>query len=1253
MKLEHLPGLRLGRSVQLRSFAALALALISLAGSAGRTQGATLGDAVDRPELTWTTGGHADWFFQTATTHDGMDAAQCGLLTNAYQNTWIETTVTGRVSVVYWWRLSADPSYYSVAVQTNGSSLWNLSGYGERAWQPAVVSLPGGTNTVRWTYTTPPTDPTNWAGNALWLDQVLVTNITDLAPVFVIEPPATFDLPEYAYAYTNLSALAVGDIPMTYQWQRTGTNLPALWPFYDVSSPSLLIYPRTQEDCGGEFRLVASNQWGMATSSVCTVTVLPSPPYVPPHEPADRVAALGGSFNLWASVWGSPPYFFQWYTNGTAVPGATNQYYGFWPVTAADAGSYHYVVTNLQGAATSRVAQLTVSADPPTIVSGPSPELREVLPGDYASFSVQATGPEWLFFSWRKEGEADELGTWQNLDFYNLDPTNSGLYRVIVDNYNGAVTSRVSVLAVAPVTALAVAVDALQLSVTNHYGWWNLWTPDVHATNTHDGLCAARSPDLGDWDSASFSTTVAGPTNLSFWWRISAGAQAFLELAVDGFTSNSISGETAWQQQVLALPVGDHLLTWTFRKEDAGYVGQNAAWVDQLVVGGTGDPGTNGSHALVAHYAFDNSSFLGEDTSGHGHDILAGSSWGPEHEFDADAIAGGGAILFYGYSSLAPPTNVLASLADSFTVTAWLKTTQAYGEDYYDGPDGIGVVTAFMGYNTDSVIPLALTGNKAAFWTGNPDPPFDDTLHSASDVNTGGYVHLAVTRDQATGEKRLYVNGVLESTSTGSTRSLTNPASLFDLNVGEGYEGLLDDLQFYSGVLSATSIGFLFANPGVVVPDSTNPPPAFTLAEALNATNRTFFTGGAANWFAQSVVTHDSVAAAQSGAIGDNGETWFETEVIGPGTLSFWWKVSSETDFDYLQLWVDASLEAEISGEQDWAHVSLPLGNGQHFLRWAYVKDGSSAEGADAAWVDQVQFAQPATASLNLEILRENADSWGGARFLLFPQLDSVTPDLITQHLVQSPHASFQGAIGGQWSSSSAWMFSLDSLIEECTNGVWTLYINKDDPSEQRYTFRVTISDLTTNVLGLTTIHTPAHGSTNVSPTPGFHWSGPTNLTTLYAYVLAPPGGTSALTNPPSTATNWPSAPTLSSGTNDFQVRYSLRNVAQVAFTMPLDAGLNPLETWNASASLVSNARSRFVVAATSAGVLLSPQLTPGGLSFGFQTLAGHPHAIEARTNLTDGAWLPLTNFSGDGSLWQFTFPTTNPPTRFFRARTD
>ncbi|MFH1477739.1 MAG: M4 family metallopeptidase [Verrucomicrobiota bacterium] len=129
------------------------------------------------------------------------------------------------------------------------------------------------------------------------------------------------------------------------------------------------------------------------------------------------------------------------------------------------------------------------------------------------------------------------------------------------------------------------------------------------------------------------------------------------------------------------------------------------------------------------------------------------------------------------------------------------------------------------------------------------------------------------------------------------------------------------------------------------------------LGTALNATYLTWFVGGHQNWFAQSNTTHDGVLAAQSGPISHCEQSYLQTIVTGPGTLSFWWKVSSETGYDYLRFLIDGQETNAISGETDWALYSVALGSGTHTNTWKYTKDTSVSNGQDAGWVDEVSWA--------------------------------------------------------------------------------------------------------------------------------------------------------------------------------------------------------------------------------------------------------------------------------------------------------
>ena len=117
-------------------------------------------------------------------------------------------------------------------------------------------------------------------------------------------------------------------------------------------------------------------------------------------------------------------------------------------------------------------------------------------------------------------------------------------------------------------------------------------------------------------------------------------------------------------------------------------------------------------------------------------------------------------------------------------------------------------------------------------------------------------------------------------------------------------------------------------------------------------TSFSFATGGDADWFSQTTMFYNDLDAAQSGIISHNQESWMQTTVNGPVTVSFYWKVSSENGYDMLEFYVDGSLNDSISGSVDWRQVDHMLPAGEHELKWSYTKDWSVSEGDDSGWVD-------------------------------------------------------------------------------------------------------------------------------------------------------------------------------------------------------------------------------------------------------------------------------------------------------------
>ena len=129
------------------------------------------------------------------------------------------------------------------------------------------------------------------------------------------------------------------------------------------------------------------------------------------------------------------------------------------------------------------------------------------------------------------------------------------------------------------------------------------------------------------------------------------------------------------------------------------------------------------------------------------------------------------------------------------------------------------------------------------------------------------------------------------------------------------------------------------------------------IGEALDNGSLQVLTGGEQQgFFGQNSVSYAGGDAAQSFRIGDGQSGYLQTTVHGPGSLSFYWKVSSESDYDFLTFSVDGEAVSSISGEVDWARVDHSLGAGPHLLQWIYAKDESVAAGSDCGWVDALQF---------------------------------------------------------------------------------------------------------------------------------------------------------------------------------------------------------------------------------------------------------------------------------------------------------
>jgi hypothetical protein len=183
-----------------------------------------------------------------------------------------------------------------------------------------------------------------------------------------------------------------------------------------------------------------------------------------------------------------------------------------------------------------------------------------------------------------------------------------------------------------------------------------------------------------------------------------------------------------------------------------------------------------------------------EDASGNSNDgtvfgaTLAGDRLG----------AANASYYFDGSTSYISVTNSgNMSPADSFSVTAWVKTDAVVGTrmaiyDRLETHDGFGLMLVNSGYPRVSV-----NGGEA-------------TCTSSIGVADQAWHHVAGTYDSAAGEINIYVDGVLAGTTAYSTPIDYVPEprnQIGRVRTGEDYyRGTIDDISIFDHALSAADV---------------------------------------------------------------------------------------------------------------------------------------------------------------------------------------------------------------------------------------------------------------------------------------------------------------------------------------------------------------------------------------------------------------------------------------------------------------
>ncbi len=455
----------------------------------------------------------------------------------------------------------------------------------------------------------------------------------------------------------------------------------------------------------------------------------------------------------------------------------------------------------------------------------------------------------------------------------------------------------------------AVDAPALDWTTTGSADWF------CQTSVTHDGIDAAQSGKISHDQMTVLQTTVTGPGVLSFWWKVSSEEfWDFLIFSIDSVEQESISGEVGWHQMTFEIGAGTHTLHWIYEKDYSLDAGADAGWVDQVVWSGSSICGTPASISVPS------SSSTGSYTVSWGSSSTEGVTYVLEEATDAGFTSG----LRTAYSGIGTSASITGRTSGS-TYYYRVKATKAgfTDSDWRTGSNGCIVVIICGTPASISVPSSSNTGSYTVSWGSSSTAGVTYVLEEATDAGfTSGL--------------RTAYSGI------GTSASITGRTS------GSTY--------YYR--VKATRVGYTDSAWRTGSNGCTVNIGPCTLGDAVDAPSLVWKTGGNAEWFCQSAITHDGVGAAQSGAISNSQETWLQTSVTGPGTLSFYWKVSSEAEADVLSFFIGAALQVRISGNVDWQQRIITVPEGTHLLRWSYSKNQSGSQLSDAGWLDRVSWTE-------------------------------------------------------------------------------------------------------------------------------------------------------------------------------------------------------------------------------------------------------------------------------------------------------
>jgi parallel beta-helix repeat protein len=380
--------------------------------------------------------------------------------------------------------------------------------------------------------------------------------------------------------------------------------------------------------------------------------------------------------------------------------------------------------------------------------------------------------------------------------------------------------------------------------------------------------------------------------------------------------------------------------------------------VSQATAGTIASGGTTGINGVPSMTVYDGKLYAGtaELNDGEVYRYDGGTTWTKVSQTTAGTIASGGTADINGVEQLTVYNGALyagTEETDGAEIyrydggTTWTKVSQTTA----------GTVALGGTASVDEI--QTLIPHAGSLYAGTNEPNaaevlrYSDSLLSVANSDEAGVVAVG------------NAGNVLLQNSTNSTTAfqVANASGAAILNV--------DTTNGRVGIGTSSPTEMLQVANGNILATSQNTSQSFEGSESFPSelTPGVWTTGGNANWASTTPGSgaQQGTKTATSGTISDSQSTWLDWDYTftGDSVVRFWWRVDSESSFDFLLVCIDndsctrtTGYTYRISGNTNvnWQEVSIPLAAGSHSIRWLYAKDTSAVAGADTGWLDNIRI---------------------------------------------------------------------------------------------------------------------------------------------------------------------------------------------------------------------------------------------------------------------------------------------------------